>query len=254
VLLGHYLLTQGPRRDRPLVMTTIVSSTQLGAIALRLGALYDETLTGFKWIANRSLERAARDGAELVFAYEEALGYTVGTLVRDKDGIGAALAMADLAGWTRARGTTVSGYLEEIQREHGVYVSKQRSFTLPGASGAETIARVMEAFRRDPPGRVGSHAVEWVKDYRARTRTTRGRSEPLTLPASNVLAYGLEGGAQVTLRPSGTEPKIKYYFELPERLAPGEEVRDAHRRGEQRLAELEREFLALATARGQPQV
>ncbi|HEY1418971.1 MAG TPA: phospho-sugar mutase, partial [Myxococcaceae bacterium] len=253
VVLGHYLLTQGPRRERPLVMTTIVSSTQLGAIASRLGALYDETLTGFKWIANRSMERAARDGAELVFGYEEALGYTVGTLVRDKDGIGAALAVADLAGWTRSRGTTVAGYLEEIQREYGVYVSKQRSFTLPGASGAETIGRVMEAFRRDPPARVGSRAVEWVKDYQARTRTAQGRSEPLTLPASNVLAYGLEGGAQVTLRPSGTEPKIKYYFELPERLAPGEEVREAHRRGEQHLAELERDFLALATARGQPQ-
>jgi len=251
VVLGHYLLTQGPRRERPLVMTTIVSSTQLGAIASRLGALYDETLTGFKWIANRSMERAARDGAELVFGYEEALGYTVGTLVRDKDGIGAALAVADLAGWTRSRGTTVAGYLEEIQREYGVYVSKQRSFTLPGASGAETIGRVMEAFRREPPARVGSRAVEWVKDYQARTRTAQGRSEPLTLPASNVIAYGLEGGAQVTLRPSGTEPKIKYYFELPERLAPGEEVREAHRRGEQHLAELERDFLALATARGQ---
>jgi phosphomannomutase len=253
VVLGHYLLTQGPRRDRPLVMTTIVSSTQLGAIANRLGALYDETLTGFKWIANRSLERAARDGAELVFGYEEALGYTVGTLVRDKDGIGAALAVADLVGWTRSRGTTLAGYLEEIQREYGVYVSKQRSFTLPGASGAETIGRVMEAFRREAPERVGSRAVEWAKDYQARTRTAQGRSEPLALPASNVIAYGLEGGAQVTLRPSGTEPKIKYYFELPERLAPGEEVRDAHRRGEQRLAELERDFLALATARGQPQ-
>ena len=254
VLLGHYLLTHGPRRERPLVMTTIVSSTQLGAMAHRLGALYDETLTGFKWIANRSMERAAKDGAELVFAYEEALGYTVGTLVRDKDGIGAALAMADLAGWARGRGTTVLGYLEEIQREFGIYVSRQRSFTLPGASGAETIARVMEAFRRDPPARVGPRAVEWVKDYQARTRTAHGRSEPLALPASNVLSYGLEGGAQVTLRPSGTEPKIKYYFELPERLSPDEDVPAAHARGEQRLGELERDFLALATARGQPQV
>jgi phosphomannomutase len=235
-------------------MTTIVSSTQLGAIAHRLGALYDETLTGFKWIANRSMERAAKDGAQLVFGYEEALGYTVGTLVRDKDGIGAALAVADLAGWTRTRGTTLAGYLEEIQREFGLHVSKQRSFTLPGASGAETIAQVMGAFRKDPPTRIGTRPVEWVKDYQARTRTAQGRSEPLSLPASNVIAYGLDGGAQVTLRPSGTEPKIKYYFELPERLAPDEDVHSARLRGEQRLAELERDFLALAAARGQPQV
>ncbi|HTS80170.1 MAG TPA: phospho-sugar mutase [Myxococcaceae bacterium] len=253
VLLGHYFLTEGRRRERPLVMTTIVSSTQLGAMAHRLGALFDETLTGFKWIANRALERAARDGAELVFAYEEALGYTVGTLVRDKDGIGTAVAMADLAGWTRAQGTTVIGYLERIQREFGVYVSKQRSFTLPGATGAETIARVLEAFRKEPPSQVGGRAVEVVKDYLLRTRTTHGRSEPLSLPAANVLAYGLEGGAQVTLRPSGTEPKIKYYFELPERLLPGEEVEAARERGERGLAELERDFLALAARRGQPQ-
>jgi phosphomannomutase len=254
VLLGHYLLTQGRRRERPLVISTIVSSTQLGEIARRLGALYDETLTGFKWIANRAMERAARDGAEFVFGYEEALGYTVGTLVRDKDGIGSALVVADLAGWARARGTTVLGVLEEIQREFGVYVSQQRSFTLPGASGAETIARVMDAFRRDPPARVGELAVETVKDYLLGVRTTHGRTEPLSLPSANVLAHLLEGGAQVTLRPSGTEPKIKYYFELPERLSPEESVQTARARGEQRLARLERDFLMLAAARGQPKV
>src|SRR5262249_9677081 len=170
VPLGPSLLTQGPRRKRPLVMTTIVSSVQLGAMAPRLGALYDETLTGFKWIANRALERAATDGAEFVFGYEEALGYTVGTLVRDKDGIGTAVVVADLAGWARARGTTVLGYLEEIQREFGVYLSVQKSFTLPGASGAETIAQVMDAFRSRPPERVGACAVETTKDYRQRTR------------------------------------------------------------------------------------
>src|SRR5215831_17690974 len=254
VLLGHYLLTQGLRRQRPLVMTTIVSSTQLGAMAHRLGALYDETLTGFKWIANRAMERATRDRAELVFAYEEALGYTVDSLVRDKDGIGAALVVADMAGWARTRGATLEEYLEEIQREFGLYLSRQRSFTLPGASGAETIARVMEAFRRSPPSRVGAWAVETVKDYLARTRTTHGKSEPLTLPPANVLAYVLSGGAQAMVRPSGTEPKIKYYLELPERLSPGEDVPAARARGEQRLAELERDFLALAAERGQPQV
>jgi phosphomannomutase len=253
VVLGHYLLTTGRRRERPLVMSTIVSSSQLGAMAPRLGALYDETLTGFKWIANRALERAATDGADFMFGYEEALGYTVGTLVRDKDGIGAAVVVADLAGWARARGMTVIGYLETIQREFGVYVSRQKSFTLPGTSGAETISRIMDAFRRDPPSRVGVRAVETVKDYQARTRTTLGRSEPLALPASNVLTYGLEGGAQVTLRPSGTEPKIKYYFELPEHLAPGEDVEAARARGEKNLIQLERDFLALAAARGQPQ-
>src|SRR5262249_58208332 len=98
--------------------------------------------------------------------------------------------------------------------------------------------------------RVGDRTVETVKDYLAGVRATHGRAEPLTLPSANVLAYVLEGGAQVTLRPSGTEPKIKYYFELPERLSPGESVPTARARREQRLAQLERDFLALATARG----
>jgi phosphomannomutase len=204
VLLGHYLLTQGPRRERPLVMTTIVSSTQLGAMANRLGALYDETLTGFKWIANRAMERAARDGAELVFAYEEALGYTVGTLVRDKDGIGAALVMADLAGWTRARCTTVLGYLEEIQREFGVYVSKQRSFTLPGTSGAETIARVLDAFRRDPPR--GSALARWVGETTGPDR--RARSDRAAL-AAGVERPRLRAGG----RGAGDAPAVRHRAE-----------------------------------------
>ena len=105
VLLGHYLLTQKkPKPAKPLVITTIVSSVQLGQIAQALGALYDERLTGFKWIANCALEREAREGATFLFGYEEALGYTVGTVARDKDGIGAALVFCDLAAWCHARG------------------------------------------------------------------------------------------------------------------------------------------------------
>ena len=116
--------------------------------------------------------------------------------MRDKDGISAALVFAELAGGPGRGGRPSLGYLEEIQREFGLYVCSQRSFTIHGASGAETIARVMDAFRKDPPARVGERTVESVKDYKARTRTAHGRTEPLSLPPSNVLAYGLEGGAQ----------------------------------------------------------
>ena len=141
-------------------MTTIVSSIQLGAIAGRLGALYDETLTGFKWIANRAMERATKDGAEFVFGYEEALGYTVGTLVRDKDGIGSALVMADLAGWARARGTTVLGYLEEIQREFGVYALAPAELHLArGERGRDH--RPGDGGVPARPARAGGHRARW---------------------------------------------------------------------------------------------
>ncbi|HEX8436965.1 phospho-sugar mutase [Archangium sp.] len=245
VLLGHYVLVQGTTRStRPHVVTTIVSSTQLGDIARELGAAYDEVLTGFKWIANRALEREKSEGTRFVFGYEEALGYTVGTVCRDKDGIGAALVFADLAAWCESRGQTVLGYLEEIQRRFGLYVSAQRNFTFPGAEGAQVISRIMEGFRRSQPSRVGALGVKSVLDYK------KGEK----LPPSNVLAFELEGGGRVTARPSGTEPKIKYYFELKETLGSGEPVEAARARAEARLQKLIEAFIALARERGQPEV
>jgi phosphomannomutase len=252
VLLGHYLLTQGTKRGRAYVATTIVSSVQLGQIAQELGAAYDEVLTGFKWIANRALEREQRESLQFVFGYEEALGYTVGTVVRDKDGISAALVFADLAAWCQSRGTTVLGYLEEIQRRHGLFVGAQRNFTFKGAEGAQTISRIMDAFRREPPKRVGAHPVQRTKDYKTGEARAGEQVEKLTLPPSNVIAYELEGGGRVTLRPSGTEPKIKYYFELKEQLLPGEPMAQARARAEGRLEQLIDAFVALARDRGQP--
>lgn len=245
VLLGHYLLTQSKVRvTKPLVMTTIVSSVQLKAIAEKRGVLFDETLTGFKWIANRALERLEEEEADFIFGYEEALGYTVGTVVRDKDGVGAALVAADMAAWCKRRGTTLFGYLEEIQREFGLFVSEQKSLTFPGSEGAATIAFIMAAFRQSPPESLGGKAVCAVRDYQDLAHSK--------LPPSNVLAYELEGGARVTLRPSGTEPKIKYYFELKETLGAGEPMAAAQARAQRSLKTLIADFSRLAQARGQP--
>lgn len=241
VLMGHYLLTQGPSVSKPLVVTTIVSSAQLGHMARALGAQYEEMLTGFKWIASRALEREA-DGATFVFGYEEALGYTVGTVARDKDGVGAALVFCDLASWCASRGTSVLGYLEEIQRQHGLFVARQANFTFPGAQGQAVIQGIMAGFRKAPPSKIGEHAVTGAVDYQ---QGARG------LPPSNVIAY--EGdGVRITLRPSGTEPKIKYYFELKETLASGEAIAAALDRANGRLRSLEAAFLELAKQRGQP--
>lgn len=253
VLLGHYVLTQKkPAPKRPLVLTTIVSSAQLGQMAHALGALYDETLTGFKWIANRAMEREKSEGASFLFGYEEALGYTVGTVARDKDGIGAALVFADFAAWCRSLGRSVLQQLEHVQREHGLFVSEQKSFTLPGADGAAAIARVMEGFRSKPPTRVGRYAIATARDYQRGELRRAAQIEKLTLPPSNVIAYELDGGSRITLRPSGTEPKIKYYFELKESVAPGEAMDAARTRAKTKMAELIDAFLKLARERGQP--
>jgi len=251
VLLGHYLLTHSAASGRKfLTINSIVSSPQLGDIARRLGALHEETLTGFKWIANRALQLEEEIGARFIFGYEEALGYTVGTLVRDKDGIGTAVAFAELAAWCRSRGSSPAVYLEQIQRQFGLYISVQRNFTFPGAKGAAIIAQIMEGFRRDPPRRIGELPVLEVKDYGAGVSVTGGKSLPIQLPSSNVIAYELEGGSRVTLRPSGTEPKIKYYFELKESLDDDEPLRTARKRSSEKIRRLEEAFIALARNRG----
>jgi phosphomannomutase len=244
VLLGHYALTQlASRPEKPLLLATIVSSSQLGRIAASLGARYEETLTGFKWLMNRALEVEAAEGASLVFAYEEALGYSVGDVVRDKDGIGAGVLFADLCGWCRARGVTAWDYLAEIQRAHGLFVSSQRSVVRPGREGQQEIAALMERLRRNPPGEVAGEKVASVRDYELGIVRERGTTAPTGLPKSNVLAFLLEGGARVTVRPSGTEPKVKVYFERSEVPLPGEPIEAARSRAEERLRSMEGAFV-----------
>ncbi|MFT3714167.1 MAG: phospho-sugar mutase [Archangium sp.] len=250
VLLGHFLLTQVPTPS-PLVVTTIVSSVQLKAIAAAKGARFEECLTGFKWIANRAMELQPQ-GVRFVMGYEEALGYTVGTVVRDKDGVGSALVLADMAAWCKSRGTTLLGYLEEVQREHGLFVASQFNATLPGTSGAAQIKSLMEAFRAKPISAIGALEIDAANDYQAQARVSKGVSSKLALPKSNVLAWELSGGHRVTLRPSGTEPKIKVYFEWKETLASGESMSAARERANAALAKLEAQFLTLARERGLP--
>ena len=250
VMLGHFMLTQ-VKTPNPMVVTTIVSSAQLKAIAAAKGARYEETLTGFKWIANKAMELKPQ-GIHFVMGYEEALGYTVGDVVRDKDGVGTALVVADMAAWCKARGTTLFGYLEEVQREHGLFVASQFNATLAGTSGAAVIKSVMEAFRSKPISKVGSLAVDATNDYQAQTRLQGGATAKLSLPKSNVIAWELQGGSRVTLRPSGTEPKIKVYFEWRETLAAGEPMAQARARAMQQLGAMETAFLALARERGLP--
>jgi phosphomannomutase len=203
-LLAHWLMTEGTPPPRPLLMTTIVSSRMLSRMADRLGARYDETLTGFKWIAHRSREHFARDGFELVLGYEEALGYTVGRTVADKDGLSAALIFAEMAAVLSDRGRTIVDVLDELYREYGLHRSRQHSIVRPGAAGGREIDAMMDRLRTRPPVAVANVKVERVLDW----------AEGLDgLPNSNVLGFELEGGGRILVRPSGTEPKIKFYLE-----------------------------------------
>jgi phosphomannomutase len=247
-LLGHYVLTEGvgAQGDR-LVCASLVSSPMLGAIAKALGVRYEETLTGFKWITNRAMEIERETGARFVFGFEEALGYTVGTVVRDKDGISAAMIAAELAAVRAAEGKSLLDELEALARKYGLFASGQRSITMPGADGLAQIGAIMKRLREAPPARLASWEVLAVSDYQAKKRTAKdGSTTAITLPASNVLAFELEGGSRVIARPSGTEPKIKFYFDLREPMNEGEAVAEAETRAARKMDELGRAFSAAA--------
>ena len=216
VLLADYVLNHHASDRQPLVINSIVSSPMLADIAAGYGARFETTLTGFKWIANAALdiEEAGIEegedarGAEFVFGYEEALGYTVGSVVRDKDGISAALVFADLVVECRRAETTVRDRLSSLYRRFGFWISTQKSIVRPGNEGAGDIARAMTLLKTSTPDTLGGAAVTNVTDYRQDAdRRTRW------LPESPLVVFDLDNGYRVLVRPSGTEPKLKIYVD-----------------------------------------
>jgi phosphomannomutase len=227
-VLADYLLEIGPK-DRRMVATTIVSSQLLGFLAAAAGADYRETLTGFKWIGNAALDYERTQAGRFVMGYEEAIGFSVGPLVRDKDGVSAAVIFAELAAWNRARGRSVLEHLDDIYRRVGLFVTGQVSLTRPGADGLAQIRNTMGRFRAAPPAQLAGAAVETVVDL------ARGEGG---LPPSDVLVFKLAGGRRVIMRPSGTEPKLKNYYEVRIAVGAGEAIADARVRGQAELARL----------------
>ncbi len=245
-LLGYYLLTEQKGGAERLVVTTIVSSGMLGEMARQLGVAYAETLTGFKWIANRGLALEQEKQLTFVMGYEEALGYTVGRIVRDKDGISAAAVFAELSAVCQSRGKSVLAYLEECYRRFGLFKSGQHNIVLPGATGAAQIQQMMQRLRTSPPQKVGPAKVLALRDLGRGIRKTEKGEEPVDLPKSDVLTFELEGAGRITARPSGTEPKIKFYFELREAVTEGEPFEKAQARADARMKELMDAFVKLA--------
>ena len=257
VLLGHYILTNGlrsterahvPGADTPLVIASIVSSPMLGIIAGQLGARYEEVLTGFKWIANRAMDLKSERGWRFVFGYEEALGYTVGELVRDKDGISAAVLFAELTAVLRERGTTVLAHLEDLYRRYGLFVSSQVNLTRKGVEGIAELRAIMAKLRKSPPWTIGGEQVANVRDIQQSiVISADGSKKPLALPKSDVLVFELASGSRVIARPSGTEPKAKFYFDVREPISAGESLADAEKRATANMKKLADAFVALAT-------
>ena len=205
-LLADQLLRRpAPTGDarRPLVATTLVSSRMLAKIAAYYGAVFEQTLTGFKWLARPAI---ANPHLRPVLAYEEALGYAVGD-ARDKDGITAAVAFVELLGALASEGTTVADRLRVLAERHGAHATGQVSLRREGPGGVAEIAAIMARLRDDPPAKIGSRAIVRMRDYLI--DTDRGG-----LPATDAVVLELDGGARIVVRPSGTEPKAKVYGEV----------------------------------------
>jgi phosphomannomutase len=207
-LIGSYLLEQtaaGPAPGQRLVVTTVVSSTLLGKITAAAGAGYAETLTGFKWIV-----RAGQGvpGSRFLFGYEEALGYAVGDVVRDKDGISAALALLSLATTARAAGQSLLDRWDALEAAHGVHLTAQVTLHAPSPAG------IMGRLRAAPPAALAGHPVTSSEDLAAGQARPEDPGGP-GLPPADVLIYRLSD-ARVVIRPSGTEPKLKAYLEVVE--------------------------------------
>ncbi len=200
-LLADHVLRNTEGDDR-LVVTTVVSSRLLGRMAEAHGVHFAETLTGFKWIIRPALTHPEW---RFVFGYEEALGYLVGDTVRDKDGVGAALAFAELVADLAAQGQTVHDRLAALADEHGLHATRQLSLRF---DGLEPVVDLMRRLRADPPTELGGQAVESVRDL----LDDADRS-------TDALRYDLAGGGRVVVRPSGTEPKLKCYLEVVEEVA-----------------------------------
>jgi phosphomannomutase len=200
-LLADFLLEHCEDPRRALLVTTVASSTLLGRMAAAAGARYAETLTGFKWMM-----RAVAEAPEhrLLLAYEEALGYAVSDVVRDKDGISAALVMAQLAAAEKRAGRTLADRLEAIAARYGAHATDQVTLELEGADGQARMGRIMARLRAQPPATLLGRPLDSLEDLAAGTGPLP-RADVLVLRARDV---------RVVVRPSGTEPKLKCYLEV----------------------------------------
>jgi phosphomannomutase len=246
VLLADYLLGLAPPDGHNLVVSTLVSTPMLGRIAAAHGAHCELTLTGFKWIIARGRQLQAEHGWRRILSFEEALGYCVGELVYDKDGISAAAHVVRMAAFHQARGASLWTALEALYRRHGLYESKQVSISLTGAGANERAAAALAQLRAAPPARIAGSDVSAVYDLDRGVIIRNGVSAPAPFPHSDVLGFELAAGHRIWVRPSGTEPKLKVYLDCVISLAEAEDLAHGRARAELVLEELAVGFNQLA--------
>lgn len=217
VLLTEYLLSQKEKNNtlpsNGVIIKTIVSTEMVRAIADEYGMEVFEVLTGFKYIGEKIKEFEKDKSNSFIFGFEESYGYLAGTHARDKDAVVASMLISELTAHYRSEGMTLWEGLQALYKKYGYYMEKTVSITLKGKSGLERIQRIMKSLRMDPPKTFHSSKVKIYRDYQEGKIIDEYHDEPCSteLPQSNVLYYTLEDQSWICIRPSGTEPKIKFY-------------------------------------------
>ena len=216
-IMAKYILeahkNAGTLPENAALCKSIVSTDLVTKIAESYGATMFNVLTGFKFIAEKIQEFEEKHNHTYMMGFEESFGYLIKPFVRDKDAIQAVLVVAELAAYYRSRGLTLADGIEEIYKEYGYYAEKTISVTLSGVDGAEQIKAIMAKFRNNAPKEWNATAITVVEDFKAQTATAAdGTVTNLTTPPSDVLKYALADGSWIAVRPSGTEPKIKFYI------------------------------------------
>jgi len=216
-IMAKYILeahkNAGTLPENAALCKSIVSTDLVTKIAESYGATMFNVLTGFKFIAEKIQEFEEKHNHTYMMGFEESFGYLIKPFVRDKDAIQAVLVVAELAAYYRSRGLTLADGIEEIYKEYGYYAEKTISVTLSGVDGAEQIKAIMAKFRDNGPKEFNATTITVVEDFKAQTSTAAdGTVTALTTPPSDVLKYTLADGSWIAVRPSGTEPKIKFYI------------------------------------------
>lgn len=239
-IIAKYILeahkSAGTLPSNAALAKSIVSTDLVTKIAESYGATMFNVLTGFKFIAEKIQEFEDTGSHTYLFGFEESFGYLIKPFVRDKDAIQAVLIVAEIAAYFRSRGLTLADGIEEIYKEYGYYAEKTLSVTLSGVDGAAKIKAIMSKFRDQAPASFNQSPVVLTEDFKELTATdAQGQVTALTTPPSDVLKYTLEDGSWIAVRPSGTEPKMKFYLAV---------VGDSSQESEAKIAAIEAEINA----------
>lgn len=232
-LLTEYVLggrkEKGTLPENAAMVKTIVTTEMVRAIAENYGVKLFDVLTGFKFIGEKIKQFEEDHSYSYVFGFEESYGCLSGTYARDKDAVGASMLVCEMAAYYKNKGMTLYDGLMELYNKYGFYKEGVKSVTLKGVDGAEQIQKIMEYLRNNVPSDFAGNKVIWAKDYKTGVfkNLLTGETEASTLPKSNVLYYNLDDRAWLCVRPSGTEPKIKFYYGIK-----GSSMEDADARSE----------------------